>query len=70
MKKTIVGVAVGIVVAVYFLITLRWGIERFDGIEASFWAWPPRFVIAARRNLQLRNRYGKALLLERPTASD
>jgi len=66
MKKTIVGVAVGIMVDVCFLIAVKWVIERFDAIEASFWAWPPHFVVAARRNLRLRNLYRKALVLEHP----
>lgn len=66
MKKTIVGVAAGIMVAVCFLIALKWVIERFDAIEASFLAWPPRFVVAARGNLRLRNLYRKALILEHP----
>jgi hypothetical protein len=61
MTKTIVGVAAGIMVAVCSLIALKWVIERFDAIEASLWAWPPRFVVAARRNLRLRKPYHKAL---------
>jgi hypothetical protein len=66
MKKIIVGVAAGIMATVCFLITLAWVIDTFDAIEVSFSAWPPRFVVAARRNLRLRSLYRKALTLEHP----